>query len=98
MWRWSSSAAPTIRAIVPIRATPPYDAVAAIRGHLAFYPDAVEIVEIDDGEDADTIRDIIEHTDSGSGRSQLETWPATATVPHSEPAAVAVPFKETGSI
>ena len=77
----------------------PYDAVAAIRGHLAFYPDAVEIVEIDDGETADTLRDIIEHTDSGSGQSQLERWPATATVPHPEAApGVAAPFKETGSI
>jgi uncharacterized protein (DUF427 family) len=59
----------------------PYEAVAAIRGYLAFYADAVEIVESDDGETADTIRDIIEHTDSGSGQSQLDRWPATATVP-----------------
>jgi len=59
----------------------PYDAVGVIRGYVAFYADAVEVVEADDGGDADAIRDAIEHTDSGSGQSQLERWPATATVP-----------------
>ena len=76
----------------------PYDSVGVIRGHVAFYADAVEVVESDDGEDADTIRDIVEHTDSGSGQSQLERWPATATVPAPQPADIEVPFKDSGAL
>ena len=49
----------------------PYPAMEQIRGHLAFYPNQVSIRELDDG-DPDTIRDAIEHTDSGSGSSQLD--------------------------
>ena len=57
----------------------PYPAMEAIRGMLAFYPNQVEIIEIDDGDDAAAIRDAVEHTDSGSGASQLEHWPASTT-------------------
>jgi uncharacterized protein (DUF427 family) len=57
----------------------PYPAMEAIRGMLAFYPNQVEIVEIDDGDGAAEIRDAIEHTDSGAGASQLEHWPANTT-------------------
>jgi uncharacterized protein (DUF427 family) len=59
----------------------PYPAMELIRGYVAFYADAVEITEADDGDDR--IRDIVEHTDSGSGSSQLETWPATEPNPPS---------------
>jgi uncharacterized protein (DUF427 family) len=57
----------------------PYPAMAQIKGMLAFYPNQVEIIEIDDGEDAAAIRDAVEHTDSGSGASQREHWPANTT-------------------
>jgi uncharacterized protein (DUF427 family) len=76
----------------------PYDAVGVIRGHLAFYPDTVEVVEAGDGGGADAIRDIVEHTDSGSGQSQLERWPATATVPSAQPADIDLPFKDSGAL
>jgi uncharacterized protein (DUF427 family) len=59
----------------------PYPAMEQIRGYLAFYPNKVEIREIDEGMDADAIRDVVEHTDSGSGRSQLEHWPANVVDP-----------------
>jgi len=50
----------------------PFPAMTAIKGHLAFYPNQVEIEELEmAGED---IRDIVEHTDSGSGNSQLDHW------------------------
>jgi uncharacterized protein (DUF427 family) len=52
----------------------PYPAMEQIRGMLAFYPNQVEIVEIDQG--ADAVGEVIEHTDSGAGQSQLEHWPA----------------------
>jgi uncharacterized protein (DUF427 family) len=54
----------------------PYPAMAQIRGYVAFYPDAVEVVEEAGGAGSDAIRDAIEHTDSGAGASQLERWPA----------------------
>jgi uncharacterized protein (DUF427 family) len=50
----------------------PYPAMDQIKGFLAFYPNQVEIVETDDTLSAKAIRDIVEHTDSGSGASQLE--------------------------
>ena len=59
----------------------PYPAMELIRDYVAFYSDTVEITEADDGDSDDRIRDIIEHTDSGSGGSQLETWPATEPNP-----------------
>src|ERR1700722_9103537 len=40
----------------------PYPAMAEIREHLAFYPNQVEIIEIDEAGDPDAIRDAIEHT------------------------------------
>jgi uncharacterized protein (DUF427 family) len=54
----------------------PFPAMEQIRGYLGFYPSQVEIVEVDEDADAERVRDVIEHTDSGSGRSQLEPWPA----------------------
>ena len=50
----------------------PYPAMAEIKGCLAFYPNQVEIEELDMA--GENIRDIVEHTDSGSGNSQLEHW------------------------
>lgn len=54
----------------------PYPAMAEIAGLVAFYPNQVEIVEVAGSDETDAIRDAIEHTDSGSGASQLEHWPA----------------------
>jgi uncharacterized protein (DUF427 family) len=50
----------------------PYPAMAQIKDHLAFYPNKVEIHELDEPGGPDAIRDAIEHTDSGSGQSQLD--------------------------
>jgi uncharacterized protein (DUF427 family) len=55
----------------------PYPAMSAITGYLAFYPDKVEIIETDDGDRDAAVREAIEHTDSGSGVSQREHWPAS---------------------
>ena len=65
----------------------PYPAMEQIKGYLAFYPNRVEIHEIDEAVGAEFIRDVIEHTDSGSGSSQLEHWPANVSEPLKEPAA-----------
>jgi uncharacterized protein (DUF427 family) len=55
----------------------PYPAMEQIRGFLAFYPTQVEIRQVDKPFDSDSVREVIEHTDSGSGASQLEHWPAS---------------------
>ena len=59
----------------------PYPAMEQIRGFVAFYPNKVEIQEVDDSVSAEAIRDVIEHTDSGSGQSQLDRWPANVSQP-----------------
>jgi uncharacterized protein (DUF427 family) len=55
----------------------PYPAMAEIRGYLAFFPDKVAFEELELVADADRVREVVEHTDSGAGRSQLEHWPPT---------------------
>lgn len=64
----------------------PYPAMDAIKDHLAFYPNVVG-VEVS-GQRAGgvaaggtTVDEIVQHTDSGSGASQAEPWPATAANP-----------------
>jgi uncharacterized protein (DUF427 family) len=57
----------------------PFPAMEQIREYLAFYPNKVDIQELDESVAAEAIRDAIEHTDSGSGNSQLEHWPANVT-------------------
>jgi uncharacterized protein (DUF427 family) len=59
----------------------PYPAMEQIRDYLAFYPNHVQIRELDEPGGPDAIRDAIEHTDDGSGRSQLDHWPPTVDVP-----------------
>jgi uncharacterized protein (DUF427 family) len=61
----------------------PYPAMEQIKGYLSFYPNQVEIHEIDESVSPEVIRDVIEHTDSGSGRSQLDHWPSNVSVPKS---------------
>ncbi len=52
----------------------PYPAMEAIRGRIAFYPNQVEIREVEVVDDPAAIRDAILHTDAGAGRSQAERW------------------------
>ena len=59
----------------------PYPAMERIKDFVAFYPNLVEIHEIDEDADPAAIRDAIEHTDSGSGQSQLDHWAANVREP-----------------
>jgi len=65
----------------------PYPAMEQIKGFLAFYPNQVEIVESDDTVSPKVMRDIVEHTDSGAGASQLEHWKTNVDGPTGTPAA-----------
>lgn len=61
----------------------------ALRGLIAFRPDIVEIHVLDRDPDRmwrqeDKIGEYIRHTDSGSGRSQEERWPANVSQPDGE--------------
>lgn len=71
----------------------PFPAMEAIEGRLAFYTDKIEVYEVaeaaanphhrrDPDEDyAITVDDVVQHTDSGSGASQRDHWPANVTTP-----------------
>ena len=59
----------------------PYPAMEQIKDYLAFYPNQVEIHEIDESVSPEFIRDVVEHTDSGSGRSKLDHWPTNVSAP-----------------
>lgn len=68
----------------------PYDAVASIAGRLAFYTNKVEIYAVDDAavnphhaEPAASVDEVVQHTDSGSGRPQREPWPPNVETPGS---------------
>ena len=77
----------------------PYPAMTAIKDHLAFYPNKVSFVETDQPGGEDRIRDIVEHTDSGSGASQREHWAPNVDGPLGEDIpAVGQPYKDTGAI
>ncbi len=70
----------------------PFPAMAGISGYIAFYPDKVEVFPM--GEAPDTgapvgsgasstdVDQIVQHTDSGSGASQREHWPANVETPN----------------
>jgi uncharacterized protein (DUF427 family) len=45
----------------------PYPAMERIRGYLAFYPNQVQIRELDEPGGPEAIRAILEHTDDGAG-------------------------------
>jgi uncharacterized protein (DUF427 family) len=57
----------------------PYPAMEQIRERLAFYPDKVEVYEVE-GQivepkaQAADVNDVIQHTDAGDGHSQREHW------------------------
>lgn len=60
----------------------PYPAMAQIRGHLAFYTNKIEVYEVDEVQVSPNVRrtdidDVVQHTDSGSGQSQGDHWPAS---------------------
>jgi uncharacterized protein (DUF427 family) len=67
----------------------PYAAMEPITGRLAFYPNQVEVYEVDDKavnkhprhEDID---EIVLHTDAGDGHSQREHWPPNVEPPEDE--------------
>jgi uncharacterized protein (DUF427 family) len=52
----------------------PHPGMEALAGRLAFYPNVVEIEELEET----PIDAVVQHTDSGAGTSQKEHWPATA--------------------
>lgn len=75
----------------------PYPAMAEIAGRLAFYTNKVEVYAPDDAEtvipqpteagDVETtpsVDDVVLHTDSGSGASQREHWPANVSMPRED--------------
>jgi uncharacterized protein (DUF427 family) len=67
----------------------PYPAMEIIAGRLAFYPDKVEVYEIDDEAvnhrpHADDVSAVVQHTDSGGGASQREHWQPTVETPGEE--------------
>jgi uncharacterized protein (DUF427 family) len=71
----------------------PYPAMDQIAERLAFYTDKIEVYPVDDAavnpradEKAELDRPVdidatVQHTDSGSGASQREHWPANVSVP-----------------
>ena len=59
----------------------PIPAMEQIRGRLAFYPNQVEIYELGDPAHDAAIAEIVEHTDTGAGQSQLEHWPPNVSQP-----------------
>ncbi|HWA62760.1 MAG TPA: DUF427 domain-containing protein [Caulobacteraceae bacterium] len=61
----------------------PFDAMSMIAGYLAFYPQQVEIYELD--ESHTEIDEAVLHTDSGSGSSQREHWPTNVDDPNQGP-------------
>ena len=62
----------------------PYPAMDAIRELVAFYPNQVEIYEAGEATDGEAVRQAVEHTDDGAGRSQLAEWPANVGQPGAE--------------
>jgi uncharacterized protein (DUF427 family) len=71
----------------------PYPAMVEIAERLAFYPDKIEVYEVDDAavnphprkrEEEDfptTVDEVVQHTDSGAGGPQREPWSANVETP-----------------
>ncbi len=59
----------------------PYPAMEAIRGMVAFYPNEIEIHEVAADETRPGVGDVVQHTDSGAGRSQGEHWQPNVQAP-----------------
>ena len=67
----------------------PYPAMSAIAGRLAFYPDEVELYEVDDAvvnprHVEENVDAAVQHTDAGDGRAQREHWPPSVDLPGEE--------------
>jgi uncharacterized protein (DUF427 family) len=63
----------------------PFDQMSAIKDRLAFYPNLVDIYEVDDAGERiaaeAAVDDAILHTDSGAGTSQREHWEPNVSRP-----------------
>lgn len=69
----------------------PYPAMSLIAGHLAFYPNQVEIYEVDDAavkshpaeapQEPRAVDDVVQHTDAGDGHAQREHWEPNVSTP-----------------
>lgn len=67
----------------------PYPAMSAIAGMLAFYPDQVELYEVDDAavnprHVEAKVDEAVQHTDTGDGHAQREHWPPNVGTPGME--------------
>lgn len=62
----------------------PYPAMALIRDRVAFYPHYVTM-DVHDLGGEEAVREAIEHTDAGAGRSQAEHWPQNVEPPLNSP-------------
>ena len=51
----------------------PYPAMSVINGRVAFYPNIVSFQELSETVGA-SVDEVVQHTDSGSGRSQKDHW------------------------
>jgi hypothetical protein len=69
--------------------------MSRIAGHIAFYPDKVEVYPVDDAavnphhhedgaQDRSEVDEIVQHTDSGGGASQREHWDPNTRGPQPE--------------
>ncbi|PZR32470.1 DUF427 domain-containing protein [Caulobacter segnis] len=81
----------------------PYAAVGPIAARIAFYPEHVEF-QLDDRSPAETeamdVDEVVRHTDSGSGASQAEHWPANVDMPDPDKTErdLGAPLKDVGAI
>ncbi len=62
----------------------PYPAMEQIRNLVAFYPNQVEIREIGDAVEPESVRQAILHTDDGAGRSQQDHWAPNVEAPDAQ--------------
>lgn len=69
----------------------PYPAAQAVGGRLAFYPDKVELYEVDDAvvnprhkTESARVDEIVQHTDTGDGHAQKEHWAPNVETPRPE--------------
>ena len=59
----------------------PYPAMETIKDLVAFYPNQVEIHELEGDVQPDAVKEAILHTDDGAGQSQREHWAPTVGQP-----------------
>ncbi|HEY2051109.1 MAG TPA: DUF427 domain-containing protein [Caulobacteraceae bacterium] len=61
----------------------PYPAMTAIRDHLAFYPNIVQVEAVGEPRDlaAAPVDEVVRHTDAGDGTSQATHWPPNVGEP-----------------